>query len=103
MDIIEGRGPSPSFVIALALRLPDTSLTVALASGGRQHFGWGVDRHMTADLFDAINQNTRASGQWGKKGPPKIDPWPRPNPKDKTPEEKKPVTVADLYSRFSRR
>lgn len=102
MDVIEGRGPSPSFAVALALRLPDTSLTVALASGGREHFGWGVDRHLTADLFDAINQNTRASGQWSGK-PPKIDPWPRPNPKHKTPEQKKPVTVADLYNRFNRR
>lgn len=101
--MIAGRGPSPSLVLSLAKRLPDTSLTVALASGGREHFGWGTDRHMMADLFDAINQNTRASGQWGKKGPPDIKPWPRPNPEDKTPEEKKPVSVADLYNRFQRR
>lgn len=102
-DVIAGRGPSPRQVISLALRLPDTSLTVALASGGREHFGWGVDRHMTADLFDAINQNTRVSGVWGKKGPPTIPPWPRPDPKAETPEKKKPVTVADLYKRFQRR
>lgn len=101
--MIAGRGPSPRQVIVLAKALPDTSLTVALASGGREHYGWGVDRHMVADLFDAINQNTRASGQWGKKGPPDIKPWPRPNPKDKTPEEKKPVSVAELYNRFARR
>lgn len=89
-------------MVQLALRLPDTSLTVALASGGREHFGWGVDRHMQADLYDALNQNTRASGNWGKKGPPKIPSWPRPKPDQKKPEEKKPVSVAELYARFQK-
>lgn len=102
-DVIAGRGPAPALVLALAKRLPDTSLTVALASGGREHFGWGVDRHMTADLFDAINQNTRASGQWGKSGPPTIKPWPRPTADGASPEQKKPVSVAELYNRFQRR
>lgn len=104
MDVIECRGPSPAHALALAQRLPDTSLTVALASGGREHFGWGIDRHMSADLFDAINQNTRASGQWGKKGPPDIKPWPRPKGTEGSGEKKKkPVTIADLYARFQRR
>lgn len=85
------------------MRLPDDSLTSALANGGRSQFGWGTDRHLTADLFDAINQNTRASGQWGKRGAPKIDPWPRPKGKKADKKKKKPVTVADLYSNFSRR
>ncbi len=71
-------------------------------NGGIEHFEWGVDRHMSADLFDAINQNTRASGQWGKKGPPKIDPRPRPKSKPRDAERKKPVTVADIYRRFQR-
>lgn len=83
------------------MRLPDTSLTVALASGGREHFGWGVDRHMLADVYDAINQNTRASGNWSKKGPPKIPAWPRPNPKQKKPDQKKPVSVASLFARLT--
>lgn len=96
MDVIEGRGPAPRLVISLIQRLPDTSLTSALASGGREHFGWGADRHMQADIFDAINQNTRASGNWGKK-PPKIEPRPRPGKKGKG---KKAVTVADIFKRF---
>lgn len=103
IDVIQGNGPSPRITLNLAQRLPDTSLTSALASGGREHFGWGLDRHIAADQFDAINQNTRAAGNWGKKGPPKIQSWPRPNRKHKTPEEKKPVTVAELYKRFQRR
>jgi hypothetical protein len=101
--VIAGRGPSPFLVISLVKRLPDTSLTTALASGGREHFGWGIDRHMQADIYDAINQNTRASGQWGKKGAPKIAPWPRPNHEKKKSKDKKPTTVAELWQKFQRR
>lgn len=101
MDVIEGDGPAPSLVMALIARLPDTSLTRALASGGTEHFGWGVERHMLADLYDAISQNTRASGQWGKKGAPTIPPYPRPtiNPKGEKPR----VSVKQLHAQFSRR
>ncbi|MEU5427614.1 hypothetical protein AB0H73_18695 [Streptomyces olivoreticuli] len=101
--MIAGRGPSPALVLLLVQRLPDTALTIALASGGREHFGWGVDRHMQADIFDAINQNTRATGQWGKGKAPKIPAWPRPTPKAQKKTGKKPVTVAALYQQFSRR
>lgn len=97
VDVIEGRGPSPRLVIALVQRLPDTSLTAALASGGRDHFGWGADRHIAADLFDAMNQNTRACGNWGKK-PPKIDARPRPG---KGKKSKKPTSVVDIFKRLS--
>jgi hypothetical protein len=103
--VIAGRGPSPALVLALVQRLPDTSLTIALASGGREHFGWGIDRHMQADIFDAINQNTRATGQWGKGKAPKFQPWPRPKAakKDTGTEGKKNrrVSVADLYNKFN--
>jgi hypothetical protein len=103
--VIAGRGPSPALVIALIQRLPDTSLTIALASGGREHLGWGIDRHMQADIFDAINQNTRATGQWGKGKAPKIPAWPRPKPAKNTAgaEGKKGrrVSVADLYNKFN--
>ena len=101
--MIEGRGPSPRLVLALLQRLPDTSLTTALASGGREHFGWGHDRHLLADVYDALNQNTRATGNWGKKGPPKIEPYPRPKAKPKAKHAKaKPVSVKDIFNRFRR-
>lgn len=79
------------------MRLPDNSLTAALVSGGREHFGWGVDRHLAADTYDAINQNTRASGRWGRKGPPTIEPWKRPSTK-----KDEPFTVAALYKRLAK-
>ncbi|MFF7800253.1 hypothetical protein [Streptomyces olivaceus] len=95
--------------MALVRRLPDTSLTIALASGGREHFGWGVDRHLKADIFDALNQNTRATGNWGKGKAPKLPPWPRPKPLKKptkaTGSKKagKPISVAEIYKRFTAR
>jgi hypothetical protein len=104
-EVIAGRGPAPALVLALVQRLPDTSLTIALASGGRDHFGWGLDRHMQADIFDAINQNTRATGQWGKGKAPKIPLWPRPKPQKKTDggtgKKGRRVSVADLYNKFN--
>ncbi|WIM95768.1 hypothetical protein ACTOB_007898 [Actinoplanes oblitus] len=73
---------------------------MALAAGSRDHFGWGVDRHVLAATYDAVNLNTRASGQWKGKAPT-LPAWPRPTT---APEQAtRPVTVADLYQRFQRR
>lgn len=83
-------------------RLPDTSLTAALVNGGKQNFGWGMDRHMQADIFDALNANTRATGNWAKKAP-KFPEYPRPSAKAEANEGAKKVTVAELYNRFPRR
>jgi hypothetical protein len=83
------------------LRLPEDSLTVALANGGRKTFGWSTDRYLLADIYDSINVNTRATGSWKKGKDPNFKPWPRPSADN--PAEKKRVTVADLYARFSRR
>ncbi|MEU7905891.1 hypothetical protein [Actinoplanes sp. NPDC049118] len=101
--MIAGDGPAPRLVLALAQRLPDTSLTAALAAGGREHFGWGVDRHLIADLYDALNQNTRATGNWAKGKAPALPAWPRPKATASRAEQQKPVTVADLYTRLTRR
>jgi hypothetical protein len=103
VDTINGVGLAPAFVLLLVQRLPDDSYTHALARGGREHFGWGTDRHMFADLYDALNANTRATGNWGKGKAPKIQPWPRPG-KDSKGKAKRPgvpTTVRDLYHRIS--
>ncbi|WP_018536379.1 hypothetical protein [Streptomyces sp. MspMP-M5] len=103
--MIAGRGPSPALVLLLVQRLPDTSLTVALASGGREFFGWGQDRHLCADIYDALNANTRATGQWGKGKAPKIPEFPRPKAqtKAKAKARKRPMSVAEIYKQFQRR
>ena len=67
-----------------------------MTNGGREHFGWGQDRHMLADLIDALMTNTKATGNWGKK-PPKIPDYPRPNTKAK---KNKPKSVKDLFNLF---
>lgn len=100
--MIEGRGPAPALVVLFVQRLPDTSLTVALAGGGRKHFGWGTDRNLIADLYDAVNLNTRVTGNWAKGKTPTFPRWPRPASTAK-PEASKPTSVADLYQRFQRR
>ena len=100
------RGPSPAFALSLVQRLPDDSMTAALASGGRQYFGWGMDRHLKASLYDALNMNTRATGNWAKGKVPTFPGWPRPKADGGTrhgDQGKKPVTVADIYARFARR
>ncbi|MER5632167.1 hypothetical protein [Streptomyces nitrosporeus] len=78
-------------------------MTVALASGGREYLGWGVERHMQADLFDALNQNTKATGNWAKGKIPKIPSYPRPKAKPQKQKEHKRVSVAEIYARLSGR
>ena len=68
----------------------------ALLSGGREHFGWGQDRHLLADIYDAVSQNTVLTGNWKK--PPTIPSWPRPETAEAP--EKKRTTVKDLWARF---
>lgn len=59
---------------------------------------------MSADLFDALNQNTRATGQWGKGKAPKIPHYPRPQAKKAEKKKaQKPRSVADIYKHFQRR
>ena len=105
MDVIEGRGPTPALVVALALGLPDTSLTAALASGGRRQYGWGVDRHLAADTYDALNLNTRATGNWRKGKAPDLPAWPRPTTSTAASAggPGRRVSVADIYQRLQRR
>lgn len=105
----QGRGPSPSWVLSLVQRLPDESLTVALANGGRDWFGFTRELAVLSDVFDAVNVNTRATGMWAKK-PPEFPSAYRPTqkPAEQPAEETKPAapakgSVAALYQQFSRR
>lgn len=97
--MILGRGPAPLFVLQVVRGLPDTSLTSALASGGIEYYGWGVDRYLLAEMYDSLNLNTQASGQWKGK-PPQFKPFPRPQNGAKKKKGEK-VTVRDLYTQYS--
>lgn len=90
----------PALLLALAERLPDTSMTTALMRGGRDHFGWGQDRYMLADIYDALNLNTTATGQWKKK-PPEIKPYPRPKVKASSDRRPKKVSIKELHAQFA--
>lgn len=68
--------------------------------GGREFFGWGTDRYMSADIYDAINVNTTATGQWKKGKKPDIPAWPRPKKDDGGEKKKKPTSVRDVWEKF---
>ncbi|PSL04136.1 hypothetical protein CLV30_106141 [Haloactinopolyspora alba] len=76
-------------------------MTHALMRGGPEHLGWGVERHVLASLFDALNLNTKISGNWKKGKEPKFPEWPRPETASAT--TKKKATVKDLWMKMSRR
>lgn len=75
----------PGFALALIEQLPDDSAFAAAQMGGRDHRGWGTDRHLQVLLFDALQMNTfvtaRAGGGKKAKQPP---PFPRPGVRSKS-------------------
>lgn len=68
--------------------------------GGREYYGWTQETEISAALYDAINVNTSATGNFKKR--PKIDPFPRPK-RDKAEKQDQisGKTVSDLHSRFA--
>lgn len=92
-------------MLSLVDGLPLDSMTAALmqAEGEddwREYFGRSADWYVMADVYDAINQNTRATGSWKRGKAPTFDPYPRPgrDGKGKKKNKKsKPRTLADLY------
>jgi hypothetical protein len=85
-------------VIALIKALPDNSRFHAAIAGGPEYVGWGKDRHLLADIYDAIILNTRATGNWTE--PPDIPSYPRPT--SKKPDEKPKQTVKGLWAMLNR-
>ena len=85
---------APALVLMHVRGLPDTSLYHAMRAGGMEHYGWGQDRHIQADLYDALSLNTEATGNWSK--PPKLPSWPRPSSESKD-APKKGRSVKDLF------
>lgn len=79
-------------------------MTKALMRGGRQFFGWGQAEYAMANVYDAINLNTQATGHWRNK-PPKFEPYPAPkNTKPAaTAQAKSSVSVEDVFLAFHKR
>jgi len=60
-DVLEWDGSLPVWEAAiLALELPHTSRTMAMLQGGKEYWGWTLDRHLFASLLDAIQVDTFA-------------------------------------------
>lgn len=60
----------------------------------------GVEYYPLAGIYNAVNANTRATGNY-KKAPPRIDPWPVPALAAEAAKKKRlkgKVTVASLYA-----
>lgn len=98
MRVVAGEGPPPRLVLALVQALPDDSLTHALMQGGWENFGWGHSRHLMASIYDALNQNTIATGSWKKGKTPKLPLWPRPGSKKKAAKRKGPISLSALHA-----
>ena len=101
IDTVRGEGPAPGLILSLIDGLPLGSMYVsqrlAKQRGGdwREYLDKGADWWLNADLYDAINQNTRATGNWKHGKAPAFPPYPRPGAPDK-----KPKSIVDLWQRF---
>mgnify|MGYP006362592617 CR=1 FL=1 len=92
-----GGGPSPLLLLALVWALPEGSMTKALMRGGREHFGWDLHAEIAASTFDAVNLNTRSSGNWKNK-PPELPAFARPKSSKRSSKKKGKRTLADVRS-----
>jgi hypothetical protein len=95
-DLVTGVGGwTPRLVLGLLAELPEDAATVASIRGGDEWRGWTRGTGVLADLYDALNVNTRATGQWKRK-PPKIDPYPRPEQKKAGKKKRRGQSIADV-------
>lgn len=82
-------------------------MTQAEEQGSLDHLGWDTDRYALAAIYDAINLNTRATGNWGKGKAPKFKPFYRPSSKKSKKKAVSKKDVADgnalkkLFARFA--
>lgn len=90
---------APLFVLSLIESLPEGSTTYAMMQGGenwRAFAGIDSDYYVLAGIYNAVNANTAARGNFKKK--PKFEAWPTPSEVvrklNKKAERK---TVAGLY------
>lgn len=67
--------------------------------GGRQFYGWTQETELSAALYDAVNVNTAATGNFKRK--PKVQPFPRPKNEEERKDQIAGKSVADLHKKFA--
>lgn len=90
----------PLLALSLIERLPSSSAFAAQHQNKKdwhEYLDIGPEYYVLAGVYDAINANTRATGNF--KTPPKFQPWPL--PKDII-IKSQPTTVATLFARMPR-
>ena len=93
----------PAHMLALVERLPEGSMTVSMRhdkKDWREYLGADMNYYVQAGIYNAVNDNTLATGNWGKKKP-KIKPWPVPQVAKKL-RDSKPRSVKDLFARVQK-
>jgi len=68
--------------------------------GGREFFGWTLDRYINVGIFNSVNVNTVASGNWKEGKAPTPPEWPTPKPKSKKKASEQPKSLLDLRSQL---
>lgn len=78
-------------------------MTYALQAGGLEHLNWDHKSYALAAIYDAVNANTRATGQWAKGKVPKFEPFYRPKAKKKKRKSSEPRkgVLDQLYMKFA--
>lgn len=60
-DVLKFDGSLPVWEAVILLKqLPRTSRTAAMLQGGKEYWGWDIDRYILAAVLDAVNVNTFA-------------------------------------------
>ena len=80
VEALEEATTPPAHLFALCERLPEGSMTSALLTdeeNWRDYLDITPHYYVQAGIYDAVNNNTAATGNWKKKAP-KIEPWPLP-------------------------
>ena len=89
----------PLLLISLIERLPASSAFAAQHQNKKdwhEYLDLSPEYFIMAGIYDAVNVNTRATGNF--KTPPKFQPWPMPQTIIK---KSQPTTVATLFARMA--
>ncbi len=100
-DIINGK-MHPLLAVSLIERLPQSSAFGALTQdkdNWREYLDLAPEYYALAGIYDAVNANTRATGNF--KTPPKFKPWPLPH--EVINQKKATGSVAGLFARLQAR